>query len=64
MKVHVDPAKCQGHGRCYDLAPQFFAADDEGYGAEKNGGVIPAGQEHEAQVAAMNCPEMAIDVEH
>jgi ferredoxin len=63
MKVHVDPSKCQGHGRCYDLAPQFFEADDEGYGNEKNGGVIPAGQEHEAQVAAMNCPEMAIDVE-
>lgn len=64
MKVHVDPSKCQGHGRCYDLAPQFFASDEEGYGAEINGGVIPAGSEHEAQVAAMNCPEMAIDVEH
>lgn len=63
MNVHIDPDKCQGHGRCYDLAPQFFEADDEGYGSEKNGGVIPPGQEHEAQVAAMNCPEMAIDVE-
>lgn len=63
MKVHVDRSKCQGHGRCYDLAPQFFEADDEGYSTERNGGVIPAGQEHEAQVAAMNCPEMAIDVE-
>ena len=41
MKVHVDPARCQGHGRCYDLAPEFFASDDEGYGTERNGGQIP-----------------------
>jgi ferredoxin len=62
MKVHVDPSRCQGHGRCYDLAPQFFTSDDEGYGSENGDGTIPDGQEHEAQVAAMNCPEMAIDV--
>jgi ferredoxin len=32
MKVQIDPGLCQGHGRCYDLAPDLFGADDEGYG--------------------------------
>ena len=32
MKVRIDPDKCQGHGRCYDLAPEVFTDDEEGYG--------------------------------
>jgi ferredoxin len=63
MKVHVDPSKCQGHGRCYDLVPQFFEADEEGYGSERDGGQIPAGHEREAEIGVINCPEMAIDAE-
>ena len=31
MKVQINPELCQGHGRCYDLAPGLFGADDEGY---------------------------------
>ena len=31
MRVSIDSATCQGHGRCYDLAPDLFGEDEEGY---------------------------------
>ncbi len=31
-RVEIDTDRCSGHGRCYTLAPQVFAPDDEGYG--------------------------------
>ncbi len=30
--VEIDTDRCSGHGRCYALAPEVFAPDDEGYG--------------------------------
>ena len=30
MKIRVDPDKCQGHARCYGLAPEIFDVDDYG----------------------------------
>ena len=52
MRVHVDPEKCQGHNRCYALAPELFDVDDLGYahelqrrrGAARAGGQGPAGR--------------------
>ena len=32
MRVSIDSGKCQGHGRCYDLAPDLFGEDEEGFG--------------------------------
>ena len=61
MKVQIDARSCQGHGRCYDLAPGLFGADDEGYGAVLGDGAVPPGQEHDARLAALNCPEHAIE---
>jgi ferredoxin len=63
MKVHVDQERCQGHGRCYALAPGLFEPDEIGNGVEVGDGVVPAGQEDQARVAVANCPEQAIDVE-
>ena len=60
MKVELDSKRCQGHGRCYDLAPGLFADDDEGYGRVLGTGVVPPGKEREARLAAANCPERAI----
>ncbi|KAB8187631.1 MULTISPECIES: ferredoxin [Microbispora] len=60
MKVQIDPERCQGHGRCYDLSPDLFTEDDEGYGQVAGDGVVPAGGERAARVAASNCPEKAI----
>lgn len=60
MKVQINPELCQGHGRCYDLAPGLFGADDEGYGQVLGDGTVPKGAEHDASLAALNCPEQAI----
>ena len=60
MKLHIDPAVCQGHGRCYDLAPDLFGDDDEGYGQVLDGGIVPPGKEPQARRAVANCPERAI----
>jgi ferredoxin len=63
VKVHIDSGRCQGHGRCYDLAPLIFGEDDEGYGVALHDGVVPAPLWTQARLAAANCPESAIDVE-
>jgi ferredoxin len=63
VKVHLDPGLCQGHGRCYDLAPELFGDDEEGYGVVLGDGVVPPGKEQDARLAAANCPERAITVD-
>lgn len=63
MRVHVDQEKCQGHNRCYALAPELFDVDDLGYAKELDGGVVPAGLEDKARLAVSNCPEYAITLE-
>jgi ferredoxin len=65
MRVQIDPALCQGHGRCYDLAPDLFGEDEDGYATLTeltSGGRVPSGREDDARLAAANCPESAIAV--
>ena len=62
MKVHVDPDKCQGHNRCFAIAPELFDVDDLGQAHELNDGVVPPGEEEKARLAAANCPESAITI--
>ena len=62
MKIRIDPERCQGHGRCYDLAPELFGDDEEGYGQVLGDGVVPPGDEAAARRAAANSPERAIEV--
>ena len=62
MRVQINAERCQGHGRCYDLAPELFGDDEEGYGKVLGAGAVPPGQERAALLAAANCPEHAIDV--
>jgi len=63
MKVHVDPDKCQGHNRCYALAPELFDVDDLGNAHEIGDGDVPAELEDKARLAVANCPEYAITIE-
>jgi len=63
MRVHVDQDLCQGHGRCYSLAPELFEPDEIGNGVELNAGVVPPDQEDAARKAVLNCPERAIVIE-
>ena len=63
MRVHVDSSKCQGHNRCYALAPELFDVDDLGNAFELNDGVVPSALEDKARLAVANCPEFAITIE-
>jgi ferredoxin len=63
MRVWVDEEKCQGHGRCYALAPELFESDDYGNAHELEGGVVPPGREEQARLAVANCPELAVILE-
>jgi ferredoxin len=63
VKVRIDPERCQGHGRCSDLAPALFGEDDEGYGTVLGDGVVGPGAERDARLAVANCPEHAIDLD-
>ncbi|MBE8520446.1 ferredoxin [Amycolatopsis sp. H6(2020)] len=62
MRVQIDPERCQGHGRCYDLAPELFGADAEGYGTVLSGGAVPPARESDGRLSAANCPESAVVV--
>ncbi len=62
MKVQINPKLCQGHGRCYDLAPGLFGDDDEGYGQVLGDGAVTPEAERDARLAVLNCPEHAVEL--
>jgi ferredoxin len=62
VKVRINPESCQGHGRCYDLAPGLFKDDDEGYGQVLGDGIVSQAATRDARLAALNCPERAIEL--
>ena len=62
MKIHIDQDKCQGHGRCYDLATDVFTDDEEGNGQVIGDGVVAPANEESARLAVANCPESAISI--
>ena len=62
MRVHVDPDRCQGHNRCYALAPELFEVDDLGMASALGDGTVPPGLEEKARLAVANCPEFAVSV--
>ena len=61
MRVSIDAERCQGHGRCFTVAPTVFGFDDLGNGVvlvtEPNGEDVAL-----ARLAEANCPEHAITV--
>lgn len=61
MKIRVDPDRCQGHARCYALAPELFSVDDYGQSSVIGDGNVPAELEEKARLAIANCPESAIE---
>ena len=63
MRVHVDPEKCQGHNRCYALAPELFDVDDFGEAHAIGDGEVPPELVDKARLAVANCPEFAITIE-
>lgn len=63
MKPLVDPDRCQGHGRCYTIAPDVFEPDDDaGYAELVREELLPNEESlmTDARQAADACPERAI----
>ncbi len=61
MRLTVDGTSCMGHGRCYMLAPDLFACDDEGFVTIRDETIdVPGDQVEAAEEAAGTCPEQAI----
>ena len=61
MKVRVDGAKCVGHGRCYELAPDVFGDDERGHCVLLKP-ELPPELLKQARSAEANCPEGAIEI--
>ena len=59
MKVFVDGARCQGHGRCNLASPAIFDLDEEGFSVVRTP-EVPDDRLAEVQDAVANCPEQAI----
>jgi len=62
LRVRVDRERCQGHARCFALAPELFELDQWGNGRERGDGAVPAPLEQKARLAQANCPELAITI--
>jgi ferredoxin len=58
-RVCLDVDRCEGHGRCYTLAPDVFDSDDVGHAVVL---IEDVTDDLEAQAvdAEKNCPEGAI----
>jgi len=62
VRIKYDREACQGHNRCYMLAPELFDTDHEGYAILLVDGTVPPELEEKAQLATDNCPEYAIEI--
>jgi ferredoxin len=62
VRIVLDADRCQGHGRCYVLAPHLFDADDYGH-CVLLVDEVPAGSEDDARTGVENCPEQALTLE-
>ena len=62
MRVTVDAEKCQGHNRCFALAPELSDVDEYGTAVVIGDGTVSTELADKARLAAANCPEFAITV--
>jgi ferredoxin len=60
-QVVLDRVACTGHGRCYTVAPELFADDEQGFGVVRSA-AISEDELAGAKRAATACPERAISV--
>lgn len=58
--IQIEPSRCQGHNRCYTIAPELFDVDEYGLVRLLSDQAIPADLVEKASLAMQNCPEFAI----
>jgi ferredoxin len=61
-RIRVDPEKCQGHNRCYSIAPELFDIDELGMSSARGNGTVSDDLLPKARRAVANCPEFAIEL--
>lgn len=61
----INPARCQGHARCFLFAaPDLLSGDGEGFVSQRGERVlIPEDLFAQAELAEESCPEQAISIE-
>ena len=62
MHVRIDRTKCCGNLECVAIAPEVFAADEEGLGVVLKALPEP-NDEPRARTAAQCCPAGAIEIQ-
>lgn len=60
VRIAIDPVRCQGHGRCWETAPELVEDDEDGRGVVRGDGVVAPGREDQARAALNACPERAV----
>ncbi len=63
MRIVIDAEKCQGHNRCYAIAPELIDVDDLGMAFVLIDDEVPEALEGKARLVVANCPEFAISLE-
>lgn len=63
MRVIIDPEVCQGHLRCYAIAPDLFDIDDLGHAISPDVDLEEGPELELARLAVDSCPEHAIRIE-
>ena len=62
LRLKIDGAKCQGHNRCFALAPELVDVDDLGQARVLGDGLITKELHKKAALLVANCPEFAIEL--
>jgi ferredoxin len=58
--LNIDAGRCQGHNRCYQIAPELVEIDDYGTAKARGDGAVAEGLLDKARLAVKNCPEHAV----
>ena len=61
MQVRLDRDRCQGHGRCYTLAPDVFDEDEAGR-CVLVVSTVPSEHHEAARRGVEACPEYALSI--
>jgi ferredoxin len=64
VRIVIRTERCEGHGRCYDIAPEVLGPDEDGHAQLLVAdGQVPVVSDERAKSAVRNCPERALSLE-
>lgn len=61
MRIGLEHDQCGATGQCYDVDPDLFPLDEDGYSAiGEDGQPVPTGKEEIAETGINACPMSAL----